>query len=90
MKSDNFLRLQVEYKNSRNSTTLDFINFIASSDYKEQDEFKYNHVPVVNFLGIYDFLEENNFFSDIKMKRLKKGQAGQFFDNFYKRRDCTS
>lgn len=47
---DNSLRLQVEeYKNSRNSTTLDFINFIASSDYKEQDEFKYNHVPVVNF-----------------------------------------
>ena len=73
---DNSLRLQVEeYKNSRNSTTLDFINFIASSDYKEQDEFKYNHVPVVNFLGIYDFLEENNFFSDIKMKRLKKGTS---------------
>ena len=73
---DNSLRCQVEeYKNSRNITSLDFINFISSNDFRQQDEFEYNHVPVVNFLGIYEFLEGNEFFSSIKLKRLKKGTS---------------
>lgn len=73
---DNSLRCQVEeYKNSRNITSLDFINFISSNDYKQEDEFEYDHVPVVNFLGIYEFLEGNEFFSSIKLKQLKKGTS---------------
>ncbi|WP_330927520.1 amino acid adenylation domain-containing protein [Enterococcus sp. BWB1-3] len=70
------LKSQLEtYKSLKKHICIDFLEYLSFLETGAGECFDYDHIPVLNFLGIYDFLDESDAFSNTQMKRLKKSTS---------------